>query len=136
MALRNRLAETQAWRCIYCEGEMRVAYGAHDVSAPRVTLEHLVEHHLGGELTEDNCAAACAACNSRRPAISAQHYYAVRQSLLHVWPQCTYANRDVSNYLNNFKGVSVSNPQWPLWRKLYGRMKKRLHRLIRRVLQR
>ena len=60
--IRTRCAESQRWRCCYCNCVMSTNRNAKDCA----TLEHIVPRSKGGEDTYDNCVAACKRCNNLR----------------------------------------------------------------------
>ena len=72
--LRNRLAESQNWRCCYC-GVRLSTEADHKFTC---TVEHLTRQAEGGKWMYDNCVAACATCNSSRGEIDPHEYLRMR----------------------------------------------------------
>jgi uncharacterized protein (TIGR02646 family) len=60
--LRDSLAESQNWRCCYCQ--IRMDGEGQDPDAP--TIEHVQPLSMGGSDDWDNLVAACRRCNSDR----------------------------------------------------------------------
>lgn len=62
-ALRDYLALRQRNRCWHCGDQMQAVQSK---SPKRCTLDHLFDREYGGELSPENCVAACFQCNSER----------------------------------------------------------------------
>lgn len=63
LALRDRLAEAQNWRCCYCGKPLDSAAPLH---RDRPTFEHVHALRDGGPDHPDNLAVACGGCNVAR----------------------------------------------------------------------
>ena len=63
VALRDRLAEAQNWRCCWCGCRME---RCHEKRADQATVEHIVPVTRGGSDHPDNLAVACRECNWQR----------------------------------------------------------------------
>ncbi len=85
-ALRERIFERDAYRCVYC-GEIH--------PAERLTLDHVEPRLRGGDWSEGNLVAACRACNTRKGSLPAWKFLAEqpeeRENFLRyatgVWPR-------------------------------------------------
>lgn len=72
--MRNRLGESQNWRCCWCGVEC-IAEPGQSHSA---TIEHVTPRSLGGQNHWDNYAMACAHCNNKRGTQSVEDFMAGR----------------------------------------------------------
>ena len=95
------LAERQAWRCAWCQGLM-----VEEEGAARVTLEHIVPRHAGGENGDANLVAACSACNKGRgesASVNGFSRFRAKLVLNGRWPPCASPTPRVLRLLNKFR---------------------------------
>lgn len=106
----RRLAEAQNWRCCYCGCETHDPITLLDdldldPEAPVATVEHLRRVADAGGNTDDNLVMACVHCNGTRNTMTPLRWYALRQTLLEVWPAGVPITSPAKNRLRG-------NPGW------------------------
>ncbi|AFU86686.1 HNH endonuclease [Caulobacter phage CcrRogue] len=130
---RQRLFLESGGLCTYCTGQMkyrrRVGKKAGNLEPDEVTIEHLEAKAEGGSNHDSNVAAACVACNnSKDNAMLAWEFRRLRQSLLDVWPPCTFPPLNVRRQVAGLRPVSkrvarlFDNLDTPgYWRRWFGK---------------
>lgn len=78
-ALREELRAEQGNRCHWCNVEMEDAAWHHPRPPRSATLDHVRERCFGGELSRENCVAACYACNQKRALVSGAVYWRMKK---------------------------------------------------------
>lgn len=72
-------AETQGWKCAYCQRSMRRKPRA-DKPWLTATLDHVLPISRGGRNQRSNLVAACLGCNQAKGAMTAEEYQEARDT--------------------------------------------------------